>query len=105
MDYFVGKVCTIMTAPTTMAFSDFIKHAQYFTGLVESIDGMGVWVRHPQSKSLSYFMFPLVGIVEEQVVDPKSPLMDKINNDIKKKEKSEFLQVDDIAAMMRQSGR
>jgi hypothetical protein len=55
--------------------------------MVEQIDGEGVWIRHPLSKALSFYNWTsIMGIVEEQYVKPDDPLMEKIKEDILKKQ-------------------
>lgn len=64
LQYFVGKVCTILTPPTNRMFNDQ-QHANVFVGLVEEIDHLGVWIRQLTTGKTSFFAAPIIGIVEE----------------------------------------
>ena len=64
LQYFVGKACTIFTQPTNRSFDD-MQHANCFVGIVESVDPDGIWLKHPNDGRKSFFMLPVVGIVEE----------------------------------------
>ena len=63
LKYFLGKVCTILTSPTSRSFDD-MAHANCFVGIVEEIDELGIWIRQPNSDKMSFFSAPL-GIIEE----------------------------------------
>lgn len=76
LQYFVGKICTIITYQTTRQYSDE-QHANTFTGIVDAIDEMGVWMRIlPHMKRRAFFAVPLCGIVEEEVI-PITPEQEK----------------------------
>lgn len=110
LDYFVGKICTILTSPVNIQFKDFVQHAQYFTGEVVSLSPAGVWIKHPQSKVLAFYATQsIIGIVEEQTVSEDDPLMDKIKEDIQKKKEAQrpkmpgqtLIPVDDLTKMLK----
>lgn len=85
LNYFIGKCCTILTdyIPTQYNLSQF---TQYFVGFVDLVDEKGIWISHPMTKCKSYFALQhIVGIIEEQTLDPKIPEQAKLINEIKKK--------------------
>lgn len=86
MQMFVGKICTVLTAPVSIEFHNFEQHAQYFTGEITAVDEWGVWLQHPYAKTMSYYPFPIIGIVEEQYVASDDPMADKIKEEFGKKE-------------------
>lgn len=78
LQYFVGKACTIFTTPINRNYKDenpgtFPKQMiVYFTGFVSEIDDSGVWLTNPMTGKQSFWaMTHLVGIAEEEVLDPK----------------------------------
>jgi hypothetical protein len=88
LKYFIGKICTILTQPIGIQFTNAVEHSQYYTGTVEQIDDEGIWVRHPLTKAMSFYNWTsIMGIVEEQYVEPNDPLMEKIKEDISRKQK------------------
>jgi hypothetical protein len=67
LQYFVGKICTIITNQTARNYNDE-QHANIFTGMVDEIDEMGVWVRVlPSMERKAFFPAPICGIIEEEV--------------------------------------
>lgn len=76
LQYFVGKICTIITYQTTRLYSDE-QHANTFTGMVDAVDGLGVWMKLlPHMTRRAFFSVPLCGIVEEEVI-PVTPEQEK----------------------------
>lgn len=70
LDYFVGKVCTVLTGPTNWKL-DQKQTLDYFLGVVESIDNLGVVLVNVINNKKTYiFSDSLVAIAEETVVDP-----------------------------------
>ena len=70
---FVGKVCTILTTPTSFPFVDPRQYADFFTGRVMEISRHGVVIQNLKNLTKAFFSFPIVGIVEEQVITEKDP--------------------------------
>jgi hypothetical protein len=67
LDYFKGKVCTILTSPVNRFF-DETQHANVFVGLVDEIDEYGIWIVQLTERKKSFFAHrSLVGIIEETV--------------------------------------
>ena len=86
--YFLGKVCTILTNQTTKQFSDE-QHVNIFTGIVEEINDFGIWILMlPQRKRIAYFQFPIIGIIEEEVI----PITDEEEKKIREKYATENIQ-------------
>ena len=72
-EYFVGKVCTIFAGPINRNF-DERQMVDYFVGIVQSIDEKGIWTTHPITKCRNYFLWTgIIGISEEQMLDPDNP--------------------------------
>ncbi len=71
--YFVGKYCTVCTVGTGLHLTPE-SSVQYFSGIVEWIGPEGMMIRHPLTDCKScFFMQHIVGIVEEQALDPNNP--------------------------------
>ena len=93
LDYFLGKVCTIFTIPTNRDFKAENPNTfpqpvfHYFVGKVIEIDEKGVFLQqwNNDKKLRSYFFMPhIIGISEEEVLDPTRPEDAKIIQDFKK---------------------
>lgn len=104
---FLGKICTILTKPVAKHnFSD-PQFADFFTGVIDSIDEDGIFTTHTLTGCKNFYIFDkIVGILEEQVLDDKNPDHQKIISDmIKSKEKqtnsatnnSEFINIDELS--------
>jgi tartrate dehydratase beta subunit/fumarate hydratase class I family protein len=79
LQHFIGKVCTIFTQPINRNFKEENPETYpeqpyiYFVGVVEAIDEYGVLITQPTTGLKSYFFLRnLVGIAEEEVLDPKN---------------------------------
>lgn len=67
LQYFVGKLCTILTRPASRFF-DENQHINVFVGIVDSVDDFGVWLIQLNTKKKSFFFaHSLVGVIEETV--------------------------------------
>jgi len=80
---FVNKICTIITTTVSkMNFTDQ-QFADFFTGLVESLDDNGVFIRHHITGCKSFYTWNfIVGILEEQVLKEDDPEYKQIANKI-----------------------
>lgn len=81
---FCGKICTILTK--TIAKTNFQdqQFADFFTGLVESIDEDGIFTKHHITKCLNFYpMEQIIGILEEQVILESDPSYEEIMQEIK----------------------
>lgn len=85
-DQFVNKVCTILT--TGIGKNNFNDHqfADFFTGIVESIDEDGIFTRHHLTGCKNFYSMEfVVGIIEEQVIEESNPEYENIVNQVKNK--------------------
>jgi len=84
---FLGKICTILTSAVAFPFrgGDGIQHAQFFTGTVKEISEHGILIKHIHTDTVAFYTFPIVGIVEEQVVLKTDPNYEKLETEVKKK--------------------
>lgn len=93
LEYFLEKVCTIFTIPTNRDFKSenpttFPQPVfHYFVGKVLEIDEKGItlqqWNNNKKLRSY-FFMQHVVGISEEEVLDPNRPEDAKVIEDFKK---------------------
>ena len=94
MAYFVDKICTIFTVPTNRDFKNENPATypqpvfHYFVGKILNVDDEGIMVQqllNGNKKLKSYFLFAhIIGICEEEVLDPKKPEDAKVIEDYKK---------------------
>lgn len=88
-DNFIGKFCTILTQAVAVPIKDPITHANYFTGIIKSIDQQGILLEHTHTKAVSYFFLnQIIGIVEEQYITPDNPEYQKIKKEFEVKKES-----------------
>lgn len=75
LQYFVGKVCTILTKQVTGTFKiEDRRFVDFFTGRVIAINQTTVWLEHVITKAKSaFFIDALAAIVEEQTVAEDHP--------------------------------
>lgn len=83
--YFKGKVCSILTNPIQRKLKDQTEEMQYFVGVIEEISKDGVFMTQISTGLKSYFnMNNIIGIFEEEVLDPTTPddneIIKEINN-------------------------
>ncbi len=98
LDYFVGKICTILTFGTNFPGVDIKALANLFVGKVDSIDDNGIMVTSIVTHKKAYFsMNGFIGIIEEEVIPPDSPKV------ISKKPPSSTLTMDDLNKMLKES--
>lgn len=111
-ELFIGKICTILTEPIAKSnFSD-PQFADFFTGVVDSIDEDGIFTTHTLTGCKNFYHFKnVVGIIEEQVLNEQNPEHKKIINDmIKSKENkinkdtndSKFINIDELSDLAKQ---
>jgi hypothetical protein len=103
LEHFLNKICTIFTIPTNRDFKSEnpttfpqpIFH--YFVGKILEVDDKGVLIQQWNSnkKLRSYFFINhIVGICEEEVLDPASPEDAKIIDEYKKVNQSAVQQAE-----------
>ena len=80
LQYFVGKLCTVFTAPMNRNFQAESPNTypeavyKYFMGVVESIDQTGLLLTQATNGLKTYFFINnIVAIAEEEVLDPNNP--------------------------------
>lgn len=88
-DKFLGKICTILIDPAKFPFKldNPKKHAEFFTGLVVGIDNAGILIKNLNTNAQAYYAFPIIGIIEEQVVAKTDPNYEKIKDELEQKKK------------------
>lgn len=74
LQYFVGKVCSIVSTSMNRAFDERISR-EHFVVLIRDIDSDGIWGTHPYNPALvSFFSLEhIISVHEEQVIDPDNP--------------------------------
>lgn len=74
LQYFVGKVCSIVTTSMNRSFDEKISR-EHFVVLVQEIDDGGLWGTHPYNSDLvSFFNLDhVISIHQEEVIDPNNP--------------------------------
>lgn len=88
LQYFVGRPCSIFVEPTSRQLQE--KQAiGYFVGYVVSIDDVGVTIKYPDGRHGFFFMRYVVGICEEEILDPNDPEDAKIIEQYKKQVEKE----------------
>lgn len=115
LDYFKNKICTIFTTSTNRDFKSENPKTfpqpifHYFVGRLIEVENKGVWIEQWNSKKKlrSFFFFDhIIGICEEEVLNPNDPEDSKLINDYKKaneivhkQEKEEESQYIDIESL------
>jgi hypothetical protein len=69
---FIGKPCSIFVEPTARQVSER-QAVRYFAGIMESIDDLGVTIRTVSGKMNFFFSRYIIGICEEEILDPNNP--------------------------------
>ncbi len=73
LNYFMGKVCSILTSPVNRQF-DELRAREHFVIRVREITSDGIWGTHPSSQMVSFFPAAhIIGIAEEIELDPNNP--------------------------------
>ena len=80
LQYFVGKLCTVFTAPMNRNFQAESPNTypeavyKYFMGVVESVGQTGLLLTQATNGLKTYFFINnIVAIAEEEVLDPDNP--------------------------------
>lgn len=74
LQYYVGKVCSIVTTSMNRAFDEVISR-EHFVIRVQTINVDGIWGTHPYNDELiSFFALPhIISIHQEVELDPNNP--------------------------------
>ena len=89
LQYYVGKVCTVMVSPTALPMGHYSEEqiTLQFSGIVDSVDNKGIQVTNLAYKTKNFFFFPhVIGICEEQLIDPDDPQVEIIKEASLKKQ-------------------
>lgn len=80
---FLNKICTIITTTVNKTNFDDEQFSDFFTGLVESLDEDGVFIKHHITACKSFYAWNyIVGILEEQVIEQSDPRYKEITEKI-----------------------
>lgn len=91
---FCGKICTVLTK--TVAKTNFKdqQFADFFTGVIDSIDEDGIFSKHHITNCVSFFPLDhVVGILEEQVILDSDPSFEKISQEINEAKKANSVEI------------
>lgn len=118
LDYFKDKICTIFTIPTNRDFKSENPKTfpqpifHYFVGRLVEIENKGIWIEQWNSKKKlrSFFFFDhIIGICEEEILNPNDPEDSKLINDYKKaneiahkqekEEESQYIDIESLSKM------
>jgi len=84
-EFFLGKVCTVITVGVNKGAFPDQQFAEFFTGIVEAIDKDGVFTKHHLTGCKNFYaMEYVVGIIEEQVITDDNPKYQEIVEEVKK---------------------
>jgi hypothetical protein len=73
LKYFIGKAVTVITTAINRDFDERQK-CDYFLGVVESVDELGIMTLHPITGCKNYYFYSQIcAISEEQVLHPEKP--------------------------------
>jgi hypothetical protein len=76
LNYFKGKVCSILTTPIQRKLINKEEEIQYFVGVIEEITKEGVFMTQIATGLKGYFNINnIIGIFEEEVLEP--PVLDE----------------------------
>ena len=84
LQYYVGKLCSIITKPVNLPITE-ATHSQWFTVRVDAIDQEQIWGTDVGRGTKSTFFFPIVSIVEEQVITEDDPNYDEVRKTLESK--------------------
>lgn len=82
--YFKGKPVTITTVQINFRFKEEAM-ADYFSGIVEIVDEMGIWLLHGVTHTRTFILYPhIVSVTEEQMLYEDNPEHAKIIEEYRK---------------------
>lgn len=92
---FIGKPVTIFTENIGRGFND-VQYNDYFTGICVSVDTQTIETAHPITGCRNiFFISKIIGISEEQELDPQNPEHQKIISEMKGENLKEDLPLSD----------
>lgn len=100
LNYYLGKVCTVMVNPTALP-TDHYNEKQVmlqFTGIVEYMDNKGLQLVNLAYKTKSFFFFPnIIALCEEQVLNEDDPQVEVLKEAMTKQKEENPEQNNDSA--------
>lgn len=74
LNYFVGKVCSIVTTSMNRSFNETIAR-EHFVVRVREVNIDGIWGTHPYNEDMvSFFALPhIISVQQEVELDPNNP--------------------------------
>lgn len=74
LQYFVGKVCSIVSTSMNRSFDEKVSR-EHFVVMIQQVDSDGIWGIHPYNSELvSFFCLEhVISIHQEYVLDPSNP--------------------------------
>lgn len=112
LDYFTGKICTILTLPVNIDFKhkgadSYLKDIySYFLGRIESVNQLGVVIEHLGKNTKSFFPWnSIVCIAEEEELDPEkdSEIIEKIKESPVKQPKTPYVDLETLNKLIQKS--
>ena len=98
-NYFIGKICTILTKPVARQFTDE-QFNDYFVGEIQEINNTTIIVKHPATGCLNCsYVANIIGIAEEQVIHPDTP--ENIELIQKIQQGNQLLDIDEIENLVK----
>lgn len=104
LQYFVGKVCSIMTISTQRTYTEQ-QWMDYFVGIVEAVNGFGIFTTHAVTGNKNFYKLEhIVSIHEEQCIKPGDQLYDELLEKRKEKIKqvkptNQFVDIDKLTKL------
>jgi hypothetical protein len=114
LKYFVGKAVTVITTAINRDFDERQK-CDYFLGVVESVDELGIMTLHPITGCKNFYFYnQICAISEEQVLHPEKPEDAKLIAELEEKRRgtpvatpepeaqnSPFIDIDSLSKLRR----
>lgn len=83
LQYFVGKVCTVLVPYSAGINVDNKRFIDFFVGRVDAINEQSVWLSHLVTGQKSV-IFDVISLNEEQVIESDHPDYEKIKQESEK---------------------
>lgn len=82
-EYYTGKICTIITSAESIPMDKKELH-QWFTIMIDDIDSEAIVGTDIRTQTKSVFFFPIIGIIEEQLMKPDHPKYEVVKQQVDK---------------------
>jgi len=96
LQYFVNKVCTIITPPMALPLSNQ-NFPEWFSIKIEAITPEAIVGSDLSRNTKSVFFFPIIGIAEEQLIEENHPDYEKVKDYMEEKKKDVPLSVAELS--------